>query len=311
MKAARAVRGADQVSFIKKFEALSGRYSVRQIWEDWVIMSAISISNTVDHVHAQEREKNYLTRASKYSRQEMQVFAELLCDFVNALETNPDQDFLGEMYMAVGMGNENAGQFFTPYNVCKMMAKITNTDVLLRQIEQRGWVSVLDPACGAGALLVAFAGVCRELDVNYQTKVLFVAQDIDYLVGCMCYLQLSLLGCPGYVVIGDSLAHPTTSHDPHGLLPLDDGNVWYTPFYFREEWHTRRLAAQMSLFFGKLPELPTDEESPTVAAPAPLQTLPEPEPTPPSVTISPAPESPVETEETVFSANEYGQLTLF
>lgn len=311
-KAARAVRTGVQAEFVKKFESLAGRYSIRQIWEDWVVMSAISISNVVDQVHAAEREKHYMTLASKYQPQELRVFAELFADFVNAMDRNPDQDFLGEMYMAVGMGNEHAGQFFTPYDVCRCMSEIvSNFDLLKAEIEQKGFVSVLDPACGAGALLVAFANDCLRKDINYQTSVLFVAQDIDYLVGCMCYLQLSILGCAGYVKIGDSLANPTTSHDPRGLIPVDDGNIWYTPFFFREEWHTRRLAASMALLFSRLPTTEKTEEPPAEAAAAPLQPLPAPEDPAPPVTISPEPEPPVEVEETAYSENKYGQLTFF
>lgn len=309
-KSARAVRTGAQSEFVKKFEALSGRYSVRQIWEDWVVMSAISISNVVDQVHAQEREKHYMTLASKYQPQELLVFSELFVDFINAMDRNPDQDFLGEMYMAVGMGNEHAGQFFTPYSVCKCMAKMTAPNIP-GEVEKRGWISVCDPACGAGALLVAFANECLLQNVNYQTSVLFVAQDIDYLVGCMCYLQLSILGCAGYVKIGDSLARPCTSHDPRGLIPVDDGNIWYTPFFFREEWNTRRLAASMALLFSRLPSAQTDEKPPTMTAAAPLQPHPEPEDPAPPVTISPKPETPVEAEETVYEANKYGQLMLF
>ena len=314
-KAARAVRSIEQTEFVKKFEALSGRYSVRQIWEDWVVMSAISISNVVDQTHAPEREKHYMTLASKYKPQELNVFAELFVDFINAMDSNPDQDFLGGMYMAVGMGNEHAGQLFTPYSVCKCMAKMTAPNIP-GEVEKRGWISVCDPACGAGALLVAFANECLLQNVNYQTSVLFVAQDIDYLVGCMCYLQLSILGCAGYVKIGDSLARPCTSHDSRGLIPVDDGNIWYTPFFFREEWHTRRLAASMALLFSRLPatpatEEPATEESPEIAAPAPLQPLPAPEDPAPPVTISPEPEPPVEVEETVYEANKYGQLMFF
>ena len=311
-KAARAVRTGVQAEFIKKFESLSGRYSIRQIWEDWVVMSAISISNVVDQVHATEREKHYRTLASKYQPQELLVFSELFVDFVNAMDRNPDQDFLGEMYMAVGMGNEHAGQFFTPYDVCRCMSEIvSNFDLLKAEIEQKGFVSVLDPACGAGALLVAFANDCLRKDINYQTSVLFVAQDIDYLVGCMCYLQLSILGCAGYVKIGDSLANPTTFHDPRGLIPCDGGNIWYTPFYFREEWHTRRLAASMALLFSKLPTTEKAEELPAEAAAAPLQPLPAPEAPAPPVTISPEPEPPVEAEETAYNENKYGQLMFF
>lgn len=63
---------------------------------------------------------------------------------------------------------------------------------------------------------------------------LFVAQDIDFLAGMMCYIQLSLIGCPGYVVIDDSISSPITGIDPHGLIPRDGPNVWYTPMYFRD-----------------------------------------------------------------------------
>lgn len=108
-------------------------------------------------------------------------------------------------------------------------------------------MSASDPACGAGALLIAFANECRRKDINYQTSVLFVAQDIDFLAGCMCYIQLSLLGCPGYVVIDNTLTHPSTSLDPRGLIPKGGSNVWYTPMYFRDVWHWRRIYAQVDL----------------------------------------------------------------
>ena len=42
-----------------------------------------------------------------------------------AYEDNPDQDFLGAAYMELGLGNHWTGQFFTPYNVSKMMAQMT------------------------------------------------------------------------------------------------------------------------------------------------------------------------------------------
>lgn len=301
--AARAVRSGVQRDFIKKFEDLSGRYSVRQIWEDWVIMYAIAISNTVDKLHAEEREKQYMQRAQKYGPREMQVFAELCADMVDALEANPDQDFLGEMFMAVGMGSDKAGQFFTPYDVCRCMASITtNADHLRGLIDRQGWISVSDCACGAGALLVAFANECTRLKINYQTQVLFVAQDIDFLVACMCYLQLSLLGCPGYVVIDNSITDPSTSYDSRGLIPRDKGNVWYTPMYFRPEWDMRRRWAMIQL---QLQALGVSEPT------EPLQRPEEPVEAPPPASKSPEPQSPPEAEIEAFEENEFGQLTFF
>lgn len=212
------LKSTHQTEFVKIFNSLCGRYGRWEIWQDFVTLAAIAISNTVDRSQAAEREKTYMTIAGKYKPEEMLKFSQMLQEVVIGMDFNPDQDFLGELYMALDLGNDHAGQFFTPYDVCRLMAEITDTDLQAR-VERDGWISVNDCACGAGALLVAFANACTRQKINYQTSVLFTAQDIDYIVGLMCYLQLSLMGCAGYVVIGDSLLHPSTALDRRGLIP--------------------------------------------------------------------------------------------
>lgn len=61
-----------------------------------------------------------------------------------------------------------------------------NSVFLEDTIEEKGWVSINDPACGAGATLVAMANTLKEHNVNYQNHALFVAQDIDRVAGLMC-----------------------------------------------------------------------------------------------------------------------------
>ena len=183
------LKSTHQTEFVKIFNSLCGRYGRWEIWQDFVTLAAIAISNTVDRSQAAEREKTYMTIAGKYKPDEMLKFSQMLQEVVVGMDFNPDQDFLGELYMALDLGNDHAGQFFTPYDVCRMMAEITGTDLQAR-VERDGWISVNDCACGAGALLVAFANACTRQKINYQTSVLFTAQDIDYIVGLMCYLQL-------------------------------------------------------------------------------------------------------------------------
>lgn len=304
--AARIFRSVHQRNIVKLFESMSGRHSRWQIWQDWIVMSAIAVSNVCDTVHREKREETYRTLSSKYAESEMNVFSQMLAEMVQGMDENTNQDFLGELFMGLELGNDHAGQFFTPYCICAAMAKINAPDIP-EQVEEKGWIAVSDPACGAGALLVAFANECLEKKINYQTSVLFVAQDIDFVVGCMCYLQLSILGCAGYVVIADSLRYPTVSHDSRGLLPVDDGNrdIWYTPFFFRTEWQMRRFAAGMDVLSGKSGVKQEDhiadvnkkvEEQ--VKKPA-LQ--------PEAVKE----ESIQETEQTVFNMTATGQLTLF
>ena len=306
---ARRVRGEAQKNLVKAFESLCGRHSRWGVWADWITMSACAISNAVDQAHRDEREKTYKTLSEKYTESEMQTMGEMLGMVIEALEENQDQDLLGEIFMTLGLGNEHNGQFFTPYDVCRAMSELTIGDIAA-QVEAQGWVSVADPACGAGALLVAFANECTRQKVNYQTNVFFVAQDIDYTVGMMCYIQLSLLGCAGYVVIGDTLAHPSTAYDRRGLIPRDEGNVWYTPMYFRDVWHWRRVFAQVDMMCG------ADKPKNGVVDSKAETTTQEPQKRPQKAASVSKMESVEEklkpaTQRPDFGENKYGQLVLF
>ena len=280
-KLPRIVRGERQKELVRTFDDACGRHNRWEVWSDSMVMYAISIANAVDKTYADRREDMYRTLAKKYNKREMDCIARMFALIIEAMEANPDQDFLGDLYMALELGNQKAGQFFTPYSVCTMMAKMQPD--ISDKIKQQGWVSVNDPACGAGALLVAFANECMLRGINYQTSVLFVAQDIDFVTGCMCYIQLSLLGCPGYVVVADTIAHPATCIDDRGLIPTPGENVWFTPFYFRTEWHFRRLWFQMDSVLRA--SEPIQDDSPKIAEP-PKETIP-------------------------LKENEAGQLTLF
>jgi hypothetical protein len=239
----RQLTGLDQYQkqFMDAFKSLTYSRNNWEVWSDFVTIAACSLSNSVDcSPKHDDREKLYLSTVKRYKEEELDYFAQMLATTVEAFEENAEQDFLGELFQALELSNHWTGQFFTPYVVCKMMAKMQFSANDKAKITEKGYISVNDPACGAGALLIAFANECRKLEINYQTSVEFVAQDIDHTAAMMCYIQLSLLGCPGYVIVGDTLRHPPT-------VPLPpDYEVWYTPFYFSEVWHWRRIFNSMS-----------------------------------------------------------------
>lgn len=187
----RSIRDDHQKNFLKIFNGLTGKHSRWEIWEDFVTLTAIEISNSTDKVNATERTKMYQTIISKYSAKERDGMAEMLAEVVMGMEQNPDQDFLGSLYMMCELGNDHAGQFFTPYDVCRCMAEITFDPKLHPDME--GFISVSDPACGAGATLLAFLNVCKRRNICYHNKVLVIAQDIDFIVGLMCYIQCSFM----------------------------------------------------------------------------------------------------------------------
>lgn len=304
-KDARIVRDPHQKNIVKLFSRFDGSKNRRKIFEDFVTTTAIAISNVADKFHADEREEQYMLIAKQYKPDELDTFAEMMAEIVAGLEENPNQDFLGEMYMALDFGSSSAGQFFTPYSVCQLTASIcSDWAVLKSKIEENGFVSASDPACGAGALLVAFANACWKEEINYQEKVLFVAQDLDYVVGMMCYIALSYMGCAGYVVIGDTLCDPSTAYDKRGLLPRDNGRIWYTPMFYTPLWQGRCVAAQMDLALAGYGKMSFGNESPLKATETPLQ----------RPVVKEAPAAHVVTPsvpETAFSVLETGQLSFF
>ena len=212
-----------------------------QIWQDFVYMTSAALAQPVDF--RQEREDEYLRIIGKYSAEEQSRFQQMLSEIVEAFEQEKFADILGELYMQLNMGNKWRGQFFTPYHICHMMAKMAvgnAQDV----IDKKGYFSISDPCCGGGAMLIAFAQSCKEQNVNYQRSVLFTAQDIDPVVARMCFIQMALLGMPGSVIIGNSLTMDYENYD-----------YWHTPMYFTDVWVQRRLCnAVMGLLCTEAPE---------------------------------------------------------
>lgn len=252
---AKSYRPANETerAFIKAFDALCYRHNPWTVWTDFINMSACAISNAVDRDSVQwaNREKAYMATVKKYSREECQHFTEMTAFVIEALEENPAQDFLGNLYMNLNFGSNWAGQFFTPWHVAEMMAQMNMGPGLRQEIASKGFISVSDPCCGAGCMLLAFAHACKTSPFvdNYQSQVLFVAQDLDRVVALMCYIQLSLLGCPGYVVVGNTLTHPVTGTT---LRPIaqEGTEIWFTPMWFTTPWTTRVVLEQLTELFG-------------------------------------------------------------
>lgn len=264
---------AERDAFVKEMDALCGSKNRWEIWGDMVHMFAITISNAVDKRHWDAREARYMAIAKRYSAEELNAFAALFARLVNAYEVGGHRDFLGEIFMLLGLGNDRGGQFFTPYDVCKMIAKVS-IDTAPQEIERKGYISINDCACGAGATLIAAADILlNDQKINYQPRVLFVGQDIDETTALMCYIQLSLFGCAGYVHVGNTLTDPMTGH----VLFGDGGeNTWYTPMYFSEVWEMRRQAAILRHALGlterselEPAETPVSPEEPEPAEPEP------------------------------------------
>jgi len=233
--------------FLKIFKQLTYRHRPWEIWKSFIIMTACSISNSLDKAHYDEREALYLRTIKQYSKKEQILFPELVAWTVMALEENMEQDFLGRIFMDLNLGNDAGGQFFTPYSVSGFMAVVGMEDVV-SVVNRNEYITINDPCCGSGVLLIASIHEARrqlkEVDLNFQNHVLVSGQDIDFITALMCYIQISLLGVAGYFKVGNSLTDPIRLGDK-----LDD--YWFTPMYFSDIWVTRRLCRKTEQLFER------------------------------------------------------------
>lgn len=227
--------------FAELFRKLCKAQSPWTVWNDFIRASTISLDTACRNMLGMEPadEKEYETILSRYENGAEDFSAMLAC-MAESLEENPRQDFLGDTFMRLGLGDSWKGQMFTPYSLCEAMARnVITRESVQQRIDERGWATVSDVACGAGATLIAARNVCQDFGFGGE-QVFFVAQDISPIAADMCWLQLSLLGCAGYVCTGNSLAGMVLA-DADGLWPLetDEYRIMRTPMWYSDTWQMR------------------------------------------------------------------------
>lgn len=218
---------------ISILEKLGVTHDIRETWCDYLTMFSCSLSNLFDNRFYEEREKAYLNCVKKYDQEELSQFVTLASLAILALVEKPEQDFLGVVYTDLGLCCQAKQQYFTSYPVARAMSEMTASS-LDKLSKETPFISVADPCCGSGCMLIAFANTAQQKGFPFQDRILYVAQDLDQTAALMCYIQLSLLGCAGIIKIGDSLTDPITDHD------MQSNKLWFTPYYFSDIWATNR-----------------------------------------------------------------------
>lgn len=115
------------------------------------------------------------------------------------------QDFLGQAAAELNALDAKTGQFFTPMPVSQMMAMI-GLQGAEAAIEEKGYITLNEPASGAGGMILAAAKVIKEMGYDPSSHLLVSAQDISQIAYHMCFLQLTFAGIPARVERCNSLS---------------------------------------------------------------------------------------------------------
>lgn len=204
--------------FIKIFNRLASHKGRYEVFADFITMSAISLNNAL--IKNQTLEDEFLSIAKRYSIDEYKKVTELFAIVQMALDLKPF-DVLGDLFMSLDFGSKHNGQFFTPHHISVLMANLTHGESL-KEIETP-FVSLSDPACGAGSMILAYVEMMHENGHNPSQKLFVQAVDIDRVVALMCFIQLTLWDVPAEVIVGNTLT-------------MEYREYWYTFAFKRCGW---------------------------------------------------------------------------
>lgn len=156
-------------------------------------------------------EADYMREAGRMA--DVHKFAEAMAILTLELELKP-RDFLGDCYQALGMADkEFAGQCFTPFPLCQMMAEVTLGECAPNKHHR---LRLAEPAVGGGAMVIASTEVLKARGFR-PTQFFWWCTDVAETCWRMAYIQLSMLGVPAWIIKGNS------------LCPKDSDTAWLTP----------------------------------------------------------------------------------
>lgn len=216
---------------INCFCTLTRNHQALQVWRDFLVIGACSTSP----LKQSEYRPEFINITGRYSSNELMLMMEMLEITATALDSNPENDFLKESYTFLGLE--------IPQSKRKSSSRIrtsVNTTRLKEKLATRPWLTVKDDACGSGSAIIQLLNKCRQENINYQSTVLFVAKDHNREFALACYLQLSLLGCAGYVIAPNALGF---SHSVGGALyDAHQGyEIWVLPMTYTGDWQWRLI----------------------------------------------------------------------
>lgn len=166
-------------------ESASYRTDKQKFISDLFECGAIAVSNMVVLNQRKTREERYLQIIRNYKHPEQSMLAKIFAKVYALLasvvyDDGKFNDNLGELFMRCDLGNKNTGQFFTPYHISEFMARATLEESLIKEkAEKDDILTISNPCCGGGCLLITALDVLKSLGVNYARNYFIDCGDIN------------------------------------------------------------------------------------------------------------------------------------
>jgi hypothetical protein len=192
--------------FIKVFSNLARHCERHDVLADFLEMAfcAIRKKTLPASPEADAIEDRYMAVVRRNRPEDVREMPKLLRITALAVQDG-GCDFLGQVVVELELPSQHMGQFFTPYDVSRMIAEMT-FDTVDEIIAEQGFVTMLEPACGAGGMIVAAADTIERKGFDIARQFYVEGIDISPLCFRMSYLQASLRGIPATIRRGNTLS---------------------------------------------------------------------------------------------------------
>ncbi|MGC8345067.1 N-6 DNA methylase [Pantoea ananatis] len=231
--------------FVSVFRHTARHLRRWDVFSDFIALAASELDLAT--IRAPESMARCRKICERYRPEDISDLHRLFGLMVSALEAK-FHDFLGAIFMELELGDGRQGQYFTPYSVQSLMARMLMPGVQ-EAVKREGLFTLSEPTCGAGGMVVAVAECMLEAGLNPSEQMFASCIDIDPVAADMAFIQLSLLGIPAEVITGNTLT-------------LKFSRVRYTPVYyandFGERLKTQRRINAMMDFMRSLSDGPVN-----------------------------------------------------
>lgn len=204
-------------TFTSLIDEFQYHFDLATVFDDFLTMSVASCGRNV-FTGLSYDEGLYLETIEKYKAHRLRfnfpkMFASLTLEMTERIASKEGADILGEFYEA-RLPKKGLSQFFTPYPICRFMARSAIGEALKNESEKP--LLILDPACGSGRMLMVTA---EESERKHR----YYGIDIDLTCVKMTALNLFLTGAFNSEVMCGNALLPDDYHGSYFISKLPFG----------------------------------------------------------------------------------------
>lgn len=207
----------DRQTFIDALTGIKAERAITERFRDFCQLTYCVYAKRMDDGRqAESLNSQYAEIVRHYDKSGLLIFSQLTDICAKAIRQG-GVDFLGDVGGQLKALDKSLEQIFTPWPIAKFMASSTLWAIPQHlgyltpadAIAERGFIHVIEPAVGAGVMLLALADALEKQGFDPGIHMLVNAVDLSQQCYHMTFIQLTWRGIPALVEHGDTLLMST------------------------------------------------------------------------------------------------------